>query len=156
MIHKIVVVATLVVGCVTKPSIYIPDGLSVEQKFSYAVLTTDSGKRHIVFRSLDRLIYVTELDGEDMMDISRRWTYPETVYLTPGPHEIHTQYYHAFEMADTCLELNATAGERYIIRANEVGNYVQIRLENANTGSVVGNVCGFEKPPSEEGSNPQI
>jgi len=150
-----ILVTILAVSCAK--GVYIPDGMDIEEKFSHAVLMAtsnpDAGEED---RDSLSAVAITKLDGKNLFDPSIQYSYPQVAYLTPGPHTIHVRYFYPFIEADGCLQLDAIAGETYFIRKRTMDDGIRIWLENANTGAVVGSICGFEKPPSEQGSNPQI
>jgi len=151
MIPAIILVTTLAVGCATP--VYIPQGMDADKKSSHAVLRAEPDPNPHLFRFGNYAIVITYVDDRFLFNPFYLRSFPEAAYLTPGPHTIHVQFYQWYSQADACMELDAVAGESYLIRAHPMGDNVQIWLENSNTGDAVGNICGFEKPPSEKPSN---
>jgi len=150
----IIAVSMLISACMA--GIYMPKEVNVNNRFSYALLTANSDKDHKVFRGLDEAIAIVKVDDKSLFNPFYRLDYPQSAYLTPGPHRIHVRFHRVFAMADACLELNALAGESYVIRKRTMGDRVQLWLQNEKSGAIVGNHCGFEKGPPEKASNQQI
>lgn len=76
-------------------------------------------------------------------------------YVPPGPLVVTVGYKQGFLVGGGCMEFNAEAGQRYIIRHRAAGYAVKFWIEELETQKIVGKYCGFEdmdpiEPESEK------
>jgi len=124
--------------------------LDVADSSSYALLTGDLDTSTRAPNDLNGVITINRIDGMELFGARYRYNYPETVYLKPGAHKVYVQFRKFYSTANECFEIDAVAGETYIVRRHAVRYVVQLWFENKATGEVVGNVCGLKKRPPQK------
>ncbi len=128
-------------------SIYVQNGIDLNDKNSFVTISTDTEKNHRIFKGLDKRVVITSLNGNSLIRIGWDYHYPDVIHVNEGVQIIEVRMNHMNYYADSCLWVDAKLSENYIVR-KEIENYsVAFWIANIETGERVGGICGSEPKP---------